>query len=250
MYCNIKEAFNNSIKKQLDSIQQIHKQNIRNNVDNEISQNRKLHNMDTPFSDSKNLYNSITECPDHHDVFFSAQGDLDESQQNGTNLEDLKDPSIDSVSNYSFPSSSSFGKMSSFDAESSLSTESLQPQPKLKRKSKGGKGHEYYIRNFIQDIYQHKSKLNPNEKNDVYEHIGTCNYCKSEIELRTNDTSIIEPMHTGNTKNKPLKKKKKDKSLFNFDLSSKRLRNVIILFVIGIILICVLDLFTKIWSSK
>lgn len=252
MYCNIKEAFNNSIKKQLDSIQQIHKQNTRRNVDNEISKNRELHNMDTPFSDSKNLYNSITECPDHHDVFFSAQGDLDGNQQKGTDLEDLKDPSIDLSSNYSYPSSSvSFGNSKSLDGELSyLSSESQHsiPIPKKKAKEKKEKGHEYYIRNFIQDIYQHKSSLNKKDKNDVYSHIGTCNYCKSEIELRTNEQSVIEPM-TSETQRRP-SKKRKHKSTFGIDLSSNKLRNIIVMFVIGIIIICVLDLFTKIWSSK
>ena len=33
-----------------------------------------------------------------------------------------------------------------------------------------------------------------------------------------------------------------------FDFSSKKFRNIFMLFVIGIVIICLLDLFTKLWT--
>lgn len=232
MYCAINEAFDNPIKKQFDDI-------------------RRLHSGGKAPPGSKEFYDAIAPQDDHTEMMFSAQGDLNKNK--GTLLSDLHkqeqmDISLDDISYASYMPSTYGGSLASYDTISSISDETFKTfndktmsdndslSAETNKIKVMDKGHEYYIRKFINDIYKNTGKNN--NMSDVYDHVSTCNYCKNEINVRTAD-------YTEKTDKTNIVKKKKSNTKSKLFCKSNT-KNIVIMFIIGVVMIAIIDLLLKV----
>jgi len=219
-FCTVDEAFNNSLKKQIEE----HEQNRINN---------KKHLINSV----ENNYESL-EAPKHVDYrklnksYFDTQGDL-----NGTKISDLKNNINDNYSLGSLADSQSY-----FSDDSSLLDDSLSLAT-LPTNITGStidtynsaiqdRSHEYYIRLFLNSITGiNDNNLSKSAYKDAHEHVKTCKFCKDEIKLRLGDNNIdIDEASIQNNKY----------------INDDDMKKVIIVIFGGILLIFIIDFFVKI----
>nr|QBK89008.1 MAG: hypothetical protein LCMiAC02_01010 [Mimivirus LCMiAC02] len=206
-------------------------------------------------------------CNNYHS-FFNAQGDLDinpyilknqkpirsgnqywrdypDQNKNGSSIENLKKRELDEINNTKITDISSLGSLGQF--------ESIKPKKYFKPKY----SHKYYIKKFIQEISDDDMiSMTSSQDDSVFDHIKKCKYCKSEINKKLKKhyskpikseepiVKVTQPKQS----NIPYREvaKQVDIPLVPSISLGYDIKEIIIIFIIGIILIFILDLCVKI----
>lgn len=242
MFCGIDEAFeNNPLGSQLQKFEEQYKQSLiesvnkeqriyNNYIDNNIYADN--HSFFTAQGDINN--NSIKNKADYgFDLMGTSIYDLKKNKPDESSIVSLFDDSVfssDDASTISFSGDIKSNDIKSNDIKSndfkSMGSE-IGSSYSFKDRT-----HEYYIRSFIDDFNNTKS-MTKTDYDDTYGHIKTCKYCKDEIKLRMNGK--IE---------KVINHEKK------YIIPKNNIRNdikeIIVVVLIGIVIIFLLDLFSKI----
>ena len=256
MFSNINEAFeDNPLGQQLKEFEkEQYKQSLINSVNKEQRIYNNYNNDDSnQYQDiysNDNGYSNDAGYPNSSQSFITAQGDV-ESFKKGTKISDLRkdndETSLGSILDDSLFSSEEASMESSFSNDTLISHKTPY--------SMKDRTHEYYIRNFIKDFGDNNSiSLSKSEYNDTYDHIKTCKYCKDEIKLRMNGSGekishhIVQSNNNKNLPiaNSPLKYPKNEKSITSYLSANNDIKEIVVVVLIGIVIIFVLDLFSKI----
>lgn len=210
MYCGVDEAFNTQINKPI-----INKRNIEDGL-----------------------------AP----PLFTAQGDLSNEggyfdSAGGTPLSEIRrqiyEPSIydDSLSLLDSQSSDS-GHIFNQEFNQEFKQPVTQGKPKVQIK----RSHNYYIKKFMLGFIDDGSlSMSSTQDNDVYDHIKSCKYCRSQI----NKKMKKHYSKSKNQKNDIVETFTADKpTICGYDL-----KEILVVILIGIVLIFLLDLFVKIGKN-
>jgi hypothetical protein len=234
MYCGVDEAFeNNPLGQQLKELE---REQYKQSLINSVGKEQRIYSAQNDYTSGNNYNKSHP--------FFTAQGDI-----NNTKKESKESKAKDSLFNDSLFSDAlseelSFDTSLLSDKSSTLSDEINNGRKQSsKRKTHNinmvDHTHEYYIRNFIKDVKDIESLTS--NKNDIYDHVKTCKYCKGEIMLRIN----------GNNKEHNVVQKEQTKTTtennnINSSLNINNTKEIGIMVLIGIVIIFLLDLFVKV----
>jgi len=220
MFSGVYEAFGHPIQNQIDK-----------HIGKSIDYNDKYSAFD--------VYNNNNNNP-----YFTVQGDM-ESRENikGTKISDLQvdESEIDSSDSLfdELSTNSTTPSLSSLPSVSSTSTLSVDHSSIIDR------GHEFYIRAFIKDYKDMESfRLSRKEYKDIYEHVKTCQYCKDEIKLRLNGKDV-----TVNKSQDHIINNKPKHNMIDNNITDNNLKELAVVILIGIVIILLLDFFTKIKSQ-
>lgn len=212
MYCAVTEAFENPLK------QQVQQMDRDNNVNNYKSM---LENNVDAYQHTNGIYPTITE---NNIPFFTTQGNM--RRDNSTTLSELKRKEMCDNDTLSL-------------LDSEYSEDLKQTKPKL--------SHRNYINKFLKSITDDGNdmiSLASSQDDELYDHIKSCKYCRSQINLRMksyykNQDIVVEK------NNIPIKHK--EKSLILPDkILGYNVKEIILIIVASIIIIFILDLLVRI----
>ena len=239
MFCGLNEAFEaDPLKKQLKEFEQ---EQYKQHVLNSVNKDQRIYN---------NITNNTIE-PSYYD----AQGDITKCNKQGTTIKDLKKQQPKDESSLGSLLDDSMFSSEGTSLGSILMDDTLTPTQHSVTKIKD-RSHEYYIRNFIKDFGDMESKsLSKSEYTDTYDHIKTCKFCKNEIKLRMNytasNTNTNNPIKITNlpiASNDTIKNQNQLEPFGSFSLLSNNtdIKEIVVIVLIGIVIIFLLDLCTKI----
>jgi len=238
MYCNLQEAYNTPLKKQLNNIEKkykdtIHKQALQESVENY----QQKHSLVPPHQTGQ-CSADTSQYTNKQQPYFNAQGDMETRNCDGTNLADLKTreifddimsetdtlPTIDTNTGISYATG---------DIDGSILT--IKSKSNKNKKNKVVHSHDYYIYRFMRELKKDDlTSLIGEELDDVYEHVKGCKFCRSEIRkkmLNTYDKTVSITEEKEETTN------------------NTEIKDIIIIVLVGIIVIFILDLFYKLYKA-
>jgi len=225
-YCNVDEAFNNSLKKQIEEYE-----------------TDRINNKNDLIKSIENGNNTPLDYRKLNTTYFDTQGDL--SATKGTRISDLKKTDIDNYSLGSLAESYFSDDSSLLDDSSSLLTlpTNLSSNESMNIKDRS---HEYYIRIFLSSITGlGEHKLPKSSYKDAHEHVKTCKYCKDEIKLRLGGSDDNYNNVLGNDNVLESTNDSIIKMINDVDL-----KKMVIIIFIAILIIIILDFFVRINRYK
>ncbi len=183
--------------------------------------------------------------------FFNAQGDLDINpfihQQSTRSLDDQD---WDNLQNKNGSSIIDLQKreLEEINNIKKMSLRSIEPKKHFRPKY----SHKYYIKKFIQEINDDEdliSMTSSSQSDSVFDHVKKCKYCKSEINKKLKQ-SYLKSIKSKENVVKVVQPEKVNISSISNILPQISLgydiKEIMMIFIIGIILIFILDLCVKI----
>ena len=116
-----------------------------------------------------------------------------------------------------------------------IDTKSMPSQKSKKIKH----GHQYYINKFINRLQNDDDSVESSQDDGIYDHIKCCKYCRMQINCKLKMNLTNSPKED---KNKIVNEHFNfdDNKIFGYDL-----KEILLIIVAGIIIICVIDLIVK-----
>lgn len=237
-YCPVTEAFDNSLKKQLNEYESNNNNNNKSHNNQGITPQYTFDNYND--IDIQHQYiNNSNDYKQAYPAFFTAQGEYENKDKQcenkdkyfGTSINDLKD-------NESLDANISFCD-SDLSHDSSLSS---KPKPKLT--------HDFCINKMInsltedQDTLSIASSKNEELNKEIYNHVKSCKHCKNKINEKMRE-QYKSKLNTENIIN-DIDKKEDIKEYFTTQTLGYDLKELMIIILAGIVLIFILDLLVKI----
>lgn len=209
MYCAVEEAFNNPTKGYNKEKDKLFKQVTDNQIQfNPESEHIKINNPKEP---------SIIPSNESTQSFFTAQGDLNDGIY-GTSISELRDNNNDN---------------DIFSLGSIVSNNSNESK-KI--------NHEQCITRFVNQIINDNESLVSSRDSQLYDHIKSCKYCKSQINNRLKKHSLVQK--SDNIIEKEINNIN-EKQIISNNFFGYSLKEILLIVLAGIIIICVLDLIVK-----
>jgi len=234
MYCAVNEAFDNSLKEQINKSDNNFKRMSNKTIRNTSFPANSFDNYDTLDVNKNNddidgiIGQGIIQYPQFAQTYFTAQGDLTEDKKE-TLISDLKKKTDDNASSESLFSDD----MSDLKTKDTL-TSMIDETVKL--------NHDFCVNAFINNLNADSTSLDSGSSklyNDVYGHIKKCKICKRKINEKISSDKIKESF---------------DQNYNNTDVSKYispnylgyDVKEILLIFLAGIILIFLLDLLVRI----
>lgn len=224
IYCGVDEAFDNSLKTQMNEYDRANKKNNNNNniVQPDTYDNYSDIDIQNHFSNNMNQYNKMVPA------FFTTQGDYStKGPYFGTSINDLKNSTPEDSDSMSLLDSN-------FSEDSHIS---IQTPKKV--------NHSYCINKIVQGLIEDPDNISlaSSQNDEAYKHVKTCKYCKNKINQR-----MKEHFNSNITQDQSNQvcKKENIKEYFDAGNLGYDLKELLIIILAGIILIFILDLLVKI----
>lgn len=237
-YCSVDEAFNNSLNKQVERMDNIKINNMKEDnfdtYDKPIPHPEILmKNANNP--NNNNIYNNVMSWP----KVIDAQGDMNQSGPYfGTPMTDLQ------KANKKEPSISEEDVFSDDDFEMSPDYNSYRMKRQL--------NHKYCINKFISIMYESNdmTSMGSSDDADVYDHVKKCKYCKNQINKRMRDMPMDDDVEPSRQPIKPatgiLGNKTIETFIPKFDSLGYDFKEIIFIILAGVALVFILDLLVRI----
>lgn len=258
-FCGVDEAFNSPLKQQLQKYIN-HTNSLPNTSSNNNLEPYTFDNNKGPLENQENYQNVrgddtgsddmkyYIQHPVSEQQYINAQGDAsDNANYKGTPVDKLKYDDLNSL--FTTDDDTYFGN-------NLRSIDSSWLSDKKKKHS-----HSYYIKNFIKEFNDDNVSFTGTQCDDIYKHVQSCNFCKTEIKKQSKIFGNKENMSKDKTeklvgsKQRIIegfgKKQMAEKNNFITELGDittslrSDIKEIIIIIFIGIIIIFLMDIFAK-----
>jgi hypothetical protein len=244
-YCAVDEAFDNPMRQQMQRM--VKENNINNHkasITRTIEDYQNKNGLTPPHQTTKSHiiegYINERKYPNSDIPFFTAQGDynstsaapvdFDSQDDKGTTISELKRQEDDSI----------------FDESVSLLDSNYSNLIVNDKIEKVKLGHNYCINKFLKSITDDGSdvvSLASSQDDQVYDHIKSCKYCRSQInqKMKRMYGKKIETFTDGKQEVPIIPPKSVSEEVFGY-----KMKEIIIIITVSIMIIFILDLLVRI----